>query len=162
LSLEIDEDLPLQRVQWMVERVLWVVMAGVVLAALLGLLGAGPISLESRSSSDSSIEATYDRFGRLGSSLALDLTLRPQVGGEQVEVAISGDYLEKLRLEGVTPEPAEVRTDGDDLIFAFTVAESAEQVDATFNFTVEGMGPSGGEIGIPDGEAISIAHFFYP
>jgi hypothetical protein len=41
-DLEIQEDLPFQRREWLVERVAWGVMALLIVAALLGLFGTGP------------------------------------------------------------------------------------------------------------------------
>jgi len=42
-DLEIDEDLSFQRREWRVQRGGWVVMAVLILLALLGLTGRGPI-----------------------------------------------------------------------------------------------------------------------
>ena len=43
-DLELDQDLIFERRTWTVERVAWVIMALVGLAALAGLLGPGPLS----------------------------------------------------------------------------------------------------------------------
>lgn len=160
MSLEIDEDLALQRVQWRVERIGWVLLAAAVVAALLGLFGPGPISLTAQSSAD--VEVRYNRFARLGSPLTLDITLRPEPGATEVEVALSRDYLEQVQVEGVTPEPDSVRSQALDLVYVFGVGPGAEEVDLTFDFTVATIGPAVGSIGPPDGERVTVSHLFYP
>ena len=51
-DLEIDQDLRFQKREWAFERASWVVMALVVLAGLLGLLGRGPMSDQTAVSGD--------------------------------------------------------------------------------------------------------------
>jgi hypothetical protein len=43
-QFQIDEDLNFQRREWKIQRAGWVTMALVIIAALLGVFGAGPLS----------------------------------------------------------------------------------------------------------------------
>lgn len=47
MALEIEEDLRLQHRLWTAERVGWLMVGVLVLAALAGLFGTGPLSLSS-------------------------------------------------------------------------------------------------------------------
>ena len=43
-ELQIEQDMGFQRTEWVVQRAGWVGMALLILAALVGLLGRGPLS----------------------------------------------------------------------------------------------------------------------
>ena len=62
-DLEVDEDLPFQRRAWVAQRIGWVLMALFVLAAAVGLLGAGPLS-HARIDVPGLMTLEYERFAR--------------------------------------------------------------------------------------------------
>jgi hypothetical protein len=60
---EIDQDLEFQRRIWKLQRVAWAVMALVVLAAVLGLLGPGVLGMATAGGRSSPLWLEYDHFG---------------------------------------------------------------------------------------------------
>ena len=64
VGLEVHEDMRLVRRSWVVQRIGWGVMAALLLAALLGLFGTGPLSRATATAPGGAVTLDYDRFGR--------------------------------------------------------------------------------------------------
>lgn len=102
--LEIDAAPSFQRRWWQVERIAWLLMGALVIAALCGLTGAGgPLSREQVQAGDATID--YPRIARW--QPAEDATIRfgPEMTGE-VEVVLSADFAEAFDVEAMQPQPA--------------------------------------------------------
>ena len=74
-------------------------MALVVVAALAGLFGAGPLSWSSETASDGSVEVSFQRFARRGGPAELSLAVPVSGGQDQAEVWVDARYLERLDVE---------------------------------------------------------------
>ena len=61
-DLEISQDLTFQRRSWIVQRVGWVMLALLILAALGGLFGPGPLSRARAGPHDGPLWVEYQRF----------------------------------------------------------------------------------------------------
>ncbi len=61
-DLEIPEDLPFQRREWVAERIAWTVMALVVGAAVLGLFGSGWLSRSIAGDQGAPVWLEYERY----------------------------------------------------------------------------------------------------
>lgn len=68
-----QEDPATVQTEWRVQRVGWVVLAGIVVAALAGVFGAGPLSWTSASADDASLVVKYSRFAREGGAISLEV-----------------------------------------------------------------------------------------
>lgn len=163
VDLEISQDLNFQRREWVVQRVGWVVMAALIIAALLGVFGPGPLSNTTAGSESGPLRAEYYRFWRMASPMPLRLRLTPASQGQgEVGLWVSREYLEAMRVESVTPEPARVEAAGDHFIYFFNVAASAATVSVIFNLEADRMGPVSGKFGVDQRAAIQLEHFIYP
>jgi hypothetical protein len=114
-DLEIAQDLAHERSAYRVRVVAAVVMGLVLLAALLGLFGSGPLSGASRASGPLGVE--YERFARLGARHELILSL-PGGSGE-TDVGIGRQYLDDQQVQQITPQPASSTTSEDRLQLTF-------------------------------------------
>jgi hypothetical protein len=72
-DLEIQQDLNYQRREWRIQRLGWVVMRLVILAALLGLLGNGPLSKASVTATDGSLRLDYHRCWHYRNPMTLEI-----------------------------------------------------------------------------------------
>jgi len=63
-SLEIVQDMTFQRRAWVVQRIAWVVMLLIVVAAVLGLFATGPLSGTTAKTDDGVLTIEYGRFAR--------------------------------------------------------------------------------------------------
>lgn len=138
-GLQIDQDLAFQRRTWIVERAGWAGMGLLVLAALAGLFGGGPLSQATAGAPGGALWLEYDRFGRLLSPA----TLRVHIGaaGEgTARIWLDRAYLSDVKLEGVVPEPDSVEAASDGLVFVFRVAEPGPPSSVTFDLQPERFG----------------------
>lgn len=160
-GLELDEDLPHQRREWTVQRVGWVVMALVVLAALAGLLGHGPLSQATARSDDGTVSVEYDRFERLQSPGRYAVLLAPAVvPGERVELRFGPEWVKRAEIERVDPQPVEVRAEGAAMVYTFATTPG-QPVRVQVQFRTQAFGSLPVTIDVA-GRRLDFRQFIYP
>jgi len=160
-DLEIGRDVEFQRRQWAVQRVAWLVMTLVVLAALAGLLGAGPLSDTSAQAGPLRVE--YGRFERRHAPEELELEVAPGVANDgRIEVWLSTDYLDTIELEGMVPEPARVTADGDRMVYSFEVGDADQPVTVLVPLEHDVVGLTEARLGLVDGPELAFWQVIYP
>jgi hypothetical protein len=162
-DLEIPEDLPFQRREWLIERVAWAVMALLIAAALLGLFGTGPLSRTTAGDKAGPLWLEYERFARLLAPAPLRVHLGP--GAERdgiVRVWIDRRYIDSLELQQVTPQPDSTEVGVERLIFTFRRADGEGAAAITFNMRPSRVGILFGHVGLVNGPALSLQQFVYP
>ena len=158
-----DVDVPAFQVrEWRVQRAGWGVLALVVIAALLGLFGAGPLSETTTEADDGTVQVEYERFLRhIGTS-----RMTISVGDAAFEkgmarVYISRELVEGWRLESVSPAPSTASSSDEWLIWQFDVlGESAPVIKVEIRG--DGVGKNSGVIRAGDGEPVSLTQWIYP
>lgn len=162
-GLELDQDLPFQERAWRAERIAWVVLTIVIVAALIGVFGTGPLSSTTAGDTETGLAASYERFVRHDGRSSLELRISPDQASEgQVEVWLSAGYLEDIQIEHISPQPDEVRTSGERDIFVFLTEDPSSPMTVTLHFRPGSMGPISGDIGIIDGPTVSVRHISFP
>ncbi|PKV75777.1 hypothetical protein [Pontibacter ramchanderi] len=140
-ELEIDEDIQLESTNWKVQRVAWVLMSLFVLAALLGFTGDGGIgnfqSIKAGDSADG-LEVEYERFLRRSAPAEIKVSLQAAPSDTLTDLRISKNFYEKIKVDQVVPEPAEVYTSEEGITYSFTTDKQPFTV--TFYLTPKGMG----------------------
>lgn len=162
-SLEIAQDIDFQRKEWRAQRIGWVVMALLVVAALAGLMGNGVLARTTSGAPTDPIRLEYARFDRMQSPSSLQLEIAGEaVAGEQVELLVGREYLQSVQIEKVVPEPEEVRGAADDLVYVFAVDEPGQPLTISFDLRHTGFGAKSGRVGIPGGPAVEFGQLVYP
>jgi hypothetical protein len=166
-DLEVDQDLEFQRREWLAERIGWAVMALLVLAALLGLFGTGPLTRATAGDRAGPLWIEYERFNRLlaPSTLRVHLGAGAALGGE-ARVWLDRRYLESIQLQRVMPQPDGVEAAPDRMVFVFRVAEPDQPTAITFSFKPEHVGSLPGRAGLagaaPSDQPLRFRQFVYP
>ncbi len=112
----VADSLRFQRAEWAAQKVGTVVLAGIVVAALLGVFGHGPASSASVSPADAALTAEYERFARQGA--AWILRVRSTTGG--VGALLLGNTLvDRNEIEQILPQPDSSRSTGDGLVISY-------------------------------------------
>ncbi len=165
-ELDIDEDIGYQRRSWTAQRVGQAVMALVLLAALAGLLGPGPLSdATARDPGGAALQVEYNRFWRSKSSLTLRAHLGPGAVREgKARVWLSRAYAQDLQIQEVKPEPDSVEIGAERLtyVFSFSTPDGAPAATVTFIGEPEKAGTLRGRMGLENGPTLDFRQFVYP
>jgi hypothetical protein len=162
-DLELEEDFAFQRREWAWERVGWAVILLVLLAALLGLFGVGPLSWAVTGDAGAPLRLEYERFGHHEGPTTLRVHLGPGVGSEgTAHIWLDRDYLEGVQVESVTPEPEAVEVGPDRLTYIFQIADPSRPTGVTFYLRMGQIGLRTGRVGLGDEPPLSFRQFVYP
>jgi hypothetical protein len=162
-DIDLDQDLELQEREWTLQRVGWVVMVLVIVAALLGAFGTGPLSSASSGGSAEGFTVDYQRVVRhQGESRVTIHVNGDQVSEGQVEVWLGSDYVNAVRVTQISPEPEEVRLADERVVYVFNVDDPAELVTVNIDLVPQEMGWIPVDIGIVDGEDVSFHQVSLP
>jgi hypothetical protein len=161
-SLEVEQDLDYQRREWVFERVGWLAMLLLVLAALAGLLGTGALSSTSIGSADGPLRMEYDRFVHYRDPNTLRMLIDgSQVVGGKTRVWFDRGYLDGVQIENIMPEPEQVVADGTGDTFVF-LTEGNEAVRVVFHFSPDQFGWLEGRVQVGSGPKLDFGQFVYP
>lgn len=156
-ELQVNEDMDFQRLEWRIERVGWVILALLIIAALLGLLGNGFLSSSVKTTGALNVE--YDRFLHRNAPSSYRIHLKP--GGTETAIHLGREFLDAAKLEQVVPQPSEVELANDGIQLHFRSRESAEGV-VTIPFEPQAMGLLHTRIRVGDERPVTLTHVVYP
>jgi hypothetical protein len=155
-GLEIEQDLPFQQRVWTTQRIGWIVMAVLVIAASVGLFGTGPVSNSSVASPG--LEVEYERFGRLQQPTTIRFRVDADTN-ETAKIFVGRKYLESVQVEQITPEPDKVEAAAQWFIYSFT---RQGPTAVTFHVRPDEFGVLSGEARLAQGETIAFWQLIYP
>ncbi len=162
-DLQIERDLPYQRREWVIERIGWAGLLIIILAALVGLLGRGPISRTTQVNADQTVRLGYARFARYGERCPLRLEIVEDAAKRnEITVTINQEYLNGLKLVRVSPSPIREEPSFDTQVFVFSSAGSSGPITITFDVEPEKLGLRSGEITVAGRPKLSFTQYVYP
>jgi hypothetical protein len=162
-DLEIAQDLDFQKKSWVFQRVGWVLMALFVILALAGLFGPGPLSTTTVGDERAPVRLQYERFVRSRDPTQLTLHIGPNAGQDgEVRVWLDREYLYRVQVRHIIPEPERVEAGADRLTFVFRLAGPNQPTAILFNLEPEDIGQAQGRFGVDQGETLSFIQFVYP
>jgi hypothetical protein len=159
-DLEISEDFTFEQREWKVQRVGWLIMALAIALGLFGLLGPGPLSSRTLTSTDGTFRLEYNRFERHQalSSLRLRFEASDQT---RARVWISNLFLENVKLESVVPPPERVEMRDGGQVFTFGVPR-AQPSFAVFHLETVRLGSNPLYLRLNDGPVLEAPYWVYP
>jgi hypothetical protein len=162
-DIEIDQDIGFQQKEWVVQRIAWGIMLLIVVLALIGLFGTGPISSASDETGDGALAVDYQRFVRHDGRVTLSFKIDPgQAQGNQVELWVSQDYLNDVEVQAISPQPTEARGAGDRTVYVFSVADPAGPLQVQFSLRPQSMGRLAGAAGVGENATVTFDQISYP
>lgn len=135
------------------ERLGWFVMATVIVLALLGGLGPGPLSWEQIETADHALSVEYASVVHHEAPAELVLRIRPAAGASSVRLGVSRSLCDHVTLESIVPRPLEEQGRADDVVYTFAV-DSTQSSTVLFRFSYDDFGPFEHHISIDGGEAL--------
>jgi hypothetical protein len=148
------------RLGWVFERIGWLAMAVVLIAAAAGLFGNGWLSEREVSAGGGALTARYPRFCRAHAPLELTVEWLPRQ--EQTALWISRPYLDGFEIAEIRPTPSGMAVDGDRMHYTFRTAKPHAPVSVTFMLKPKRGGSSIGRVGLEDELDVEIRHFVFP
>jgi hypothetical protein len=135
-DLQIEEDMPFQEKTWKAERVAWVVMALIVLAAALGLISEGPLS-KTRRGDPARLQVELQRFTHVDTPTRIRIK-RAADGPFSLQLPYS--YLSRAEISNVVPEPNRVESSGGLVTYSFSAGRGVADVHFDLTFRQRGVG----------------------
>jgi hypothetical protein len=141
----------------------WVVWAGIVGAALAGLLGTGPLSHARSSATDESISVSYDRFLHYHQPTVLEVLVHGLEGdGGRIQLKLNRSFLDRIQIIRIEPEPEERKLASDGVVYLFSHDGALDVGKVQFHYEFEDFGPSSGRIQLVGRDSASFQQFVYP
>ncbi|GBF04458.1 hypothetical protein DAERI_020055 [Deinococcus aerius] len=156
-DLQLEQDLAFQYRSWTWQRLGWVVMALLVVAAFLGLFGDGPLS-EGQRTAGGEVTLAYQRFARVENQSPLRLVV--QVPGREVKITLSRDYADDVQVQTVTPQPDAMTSSPDGLSLTFQ-PERPGPLPITLFVEPERPGVGRGKLSV-DGAQVVFRQWIWP
>ena len=162
-DLEINQDLDLQRKTWTVQRIGWGGMALIVLAALAGVFGSGPLARTEITDHPQTFRLSYDRFGRYEGELVLQLVLSPETTtSNRVTVEIDRTYWTGHAVEHITPEPLISSIGIDGFLYTFETNAPSTPSVIVFRLRPKSIGAMDGLIRVNNAGPLRFHQFMFP
>jgi hypothetical protein len=155
-----EEDLRFQRRLWRVERAFWWVQLAIVLAALAGLAGTGPLA--DGHAERGGLAVAYERIARNGRPGTVALTFSPALVREgEVRLRLDRRWLSGVSIDGILPEPARSEAGDQGTRFTFRVAPGGV-ARVRLRFQYEATGWRRCRLQVEGGPALSFSQWVYP
>ncbi len=126
-SRPVQEDMRFQYVWWVAERVAWVIIGLVPLAALTGLFSHGVLSESRASAPDAPLTVHYERFQRQ-TALSRFIAHIPSGGSNELRLRLSPSFQEAFEIESIQPQPVRSTAGAEGMEFFFRPPAAGELI----------------------------------
>lgn len=159
-SIELDQDMGHSALFWRIERIAWVIMTLIVLAAVIGVFGGAGL-LRSKQVAAGDLQVEYDVFGRHKAPVEYRLSLANVGAGDRPRLFLSNGFLSGLEISSITPQPRSAARDAEwtELVFE---RPPGDELHVTLQGTNQSIGLHSGEVRGPGDEVVRIKQFTYP
>jgi hypothetical protein len=164
-GIQIDEKPHFQERMWRIERMGWLAMAAILIAAAVGLFGHGLLSRATVEITDPAQPAEgmiveYERFGRAHSEAQFVLSGPAGTPNKRFSLWLSNDYLKDAELVRMTPEPTAQELVSNGVRYHFPVQDGPRTV--ILRFKPERSGRLSGSIRLNDGPPAMFDQWLFP
>lgn len=157
-GLEVDEDMDVKRWSLTGEVIEYVLLVVVILAALFGLFGSGPMSRTEARSASGTLRLEYERFQR--ETRPSVFRVESSVDSDKAAMHLGKALLEEWEVESVTPQPASTVVTEGDITYTFSAA-GVRRLQVVFRLIPEKIGST--SVRFSDGtDAVVAKVFVYP
>ena len=162
-SLQVGEDMQLQRRTWAIERVAWGISILLVLLGLGGLFAVGPLSSAVVSDEAGLVHLGYERFSRVSAPSLLRIELDQDAAHSgPVTIELSRPFVEAIQIERIQPAQRELIGTEGGLAFEFAAIEPGQQALIQLFIKPAAMGLVEGSIALRGQSPIRFTQLVYP
>jgi hypothetical protein len=153
-TMDLDDKIDLQIRGWKVQRISWVVILALMLAAGLGVFGEGIISKKVVDLGNAQVK--YDRFFRYEAEMMLQFAVTNSA--DSTLISFDQQYLKNFRIEQIVPEPRENFTRAGKVYYVFN---GSPPMNIAYYLVPEQTGSTKGEVGV-NNTNFQLSQFIYP
>jgi hypothetical protein len=161
-GLQLEEDPTYQRREWVFERAGWGVMGLVISAALLGLLGTGPLN-SAKLDPDEGVRFQYERRLHYGTRSDLRFHVSDaHVSNGECHLWLSKEYLDRVHVKEIVPMPTRVEAGQEGHTFVFRFGQGQQSADLLIRIEPEKAGELLGRARLGARSDFEFEQFVYP
>lgn len=150
------------RADWRVERVGLAVIAIILMGALLGVFGDGPLS-HGRSGSGQAVSVEYERLLRASAPTQYRFHVDPSLATQGIlDLRMDNSLVDLMQVDSIVPEPERQTAGPTYTAFSFRVEPGTSPASVVFQFRPATFGRHEGQVVVPGAPALSIDHFIFP
>ena len=139
-ELAVGSNLDFQRKWWRFEGILWLIIAVIVFAALLGAFGRGVLATAKREAPDGSIKVEYDRIARYSTPSVLTVEFgRGVVRENQVQLWLDSGVVKDMGMQRVVPQPVSSLLTEGGVLLTFSAGSLPARVQIMLEPTKPGL-----------------------
>jgi hypothetical protein len=158
---DFEDDIPFYRVSGMIRIVVIGIMCAVCIVCIAGFFGYGWWTTKTAGDADD-ILIEYECLLRVTKETPLTCTVHPNPGDSVISISLSNEYLSKVEIRNVQPQPSDVIAQGDRLTYVFTTPPD-DHVPQPVCFTTVAKTPGKiSAIVYSARNSYAINHFIYP
>ncbi len=160
LEMELDERF--QRREWRVERVAWGVMGAIIIGAVAGVFGGGPVSRGRAGDVEAGVIVEFDRFARREAPITLRLVVQPSlIDRDRVQISFNRDFMDQHRVQAITPTPVASGATDDGVEYLFA-ADPQRPLIVTMNLHPIHAGTHQATVSVDEKASVLFSTFVYP
>ena len=160
--LELEDDTTFYRRELLMRRIGTVALSLLLLAALVGLFGSGPLSNAVARSQNGAVEVRYERFTRAQAGTTLRLTLRSAaVVDGVVQISVNNAFADKVKIEEVLPDPTRVAVSQEKYVFDVASIQPDGTLEVVVRYQPESLGTLSIVLGV-GAEQVRFWQLVYP
>lgn len=161
-TLQLSEDMAFLRNTWRWQRIGWLCMAALIVAATLGAFGRGPIA-SAEVSATGILSARYERLVREQALTDTHIEAAPRaITNGRFELMIDREFLAGMQIVEIQPQPVAVTALPTGLLFRFTAAYSNDPLAIRFTLRPVSAGSQTARLWMADGTALRLQQFVFP
>jgi hypothetical protein len=162
-DLKAEADIGFQQRTWRVQRAGWAVFVILLLGALAGLFGSGPLSGTDAGSEASGLRIAYERFARQHGPTTLVIRAdRRLARGDELAIVLATVDLHELELTSIMPPPDGTTLAPDAVVLRFRADRQPGELTIVLHAKPRRFGRLAVQIRVRDGPAHTIRQWVYP
>jgi hypothetical protein len=132
-ELVLGDDRAFEAIWWRIEVSLWIFLTIVLLLALTGLLGKGPLAHKALATPDKALELRYERIARYNTPAIIEVRVHPQLfRNGKAYIRLSRTTIKGMGAQRIIPQPEQSLPDDDGISYIFPVEEPSRPLIVTF------------------------------
>jgi hypothetical protein len=147
-----------QRREWIVQRIGWSLMGLVILAALAGVFGRGPLA--NATVGNDVVTLKFERFVRRSADARWDFIVHDDAVG-RVDIGIDANLGSHFEISAIHPEPSSTALSGGKWIYSFDTRGGGD-LSVQFVVLPQEMGRHSGTITVNESPPLQVSLLVYP